>query len=748
MNRTDPAARPIAPHDARTTVEVTQRPPAFPRGSRPSIPPLTSSARTAVLPDDAGDVCSLVGHGTPIPARGTPPRGATVRTSRALPPEARTMIERVAHEAPTTMVRSPALTYARAPEIPTTLRSHVPEPKTTVMRSPAVDAKPTVAVRSADALDDAKTTVVRLPAVAKSAVAAHSPGALDHARTTVIRSPALDDKPTVAVRSPDPLDAAKTTVAVAQAKPEQVAPVAKAGAPAAAQPAAAKAAAKPAAQPAAAKPAANPAAKPASKPASGAAKPKPATAAPRPTRQPEPARPSFAAPGPIVASPLTRDSPELYALLRRVALQTDLANAAGVLHSGLGELLCARVAIATVSPRGEITSPLPSDLRDATKLVRLDAIVACAHNRQILGAERYLLVPIIASVPVVLVVWRTPDAPVLDQPVATLAVAAASRLAMLDYFLTTEAQAEHQAAADAKTVFRPEALSASRSKHRAGELVNLSPRWVRITLPTILGISAILITLAAIVQVPSYSRGVAVVRMNGHNVISNAQGRINEILVAPGQRVAAGDRLIVLDTTGEQRAFAQIDTVYRDQLGAFLVDPTDEGARQSLAGIVASHTAAKDTLSTRIITAPIDGVVGAILASDTVTAGEHVLTIIPASSEPSVVAFMPGADLARIKVGMVLQVEMTGYTHKRAELVITEVGDEVISQMQARKQLGQKLADAVPLPPSTVMIKARLTSPSFEAKGKTYDYRDGMDGLAEIEVDTKSFLAMVVNTGD
>ncbi|MBA3540168.1 MAG: HlyD family efflux transporter periplasmic adaptor subunit, partial [Deltaproteobacteria bacterium] len=310
------------------------------------------------------------------------------------------------------------------------------------------------------------------------------------------------------------------------------------------------------------------------------------------------------------------------------------------------------------------------------------------------------------------------------------------------------AQVQHQAVADAKTVFRPEALSASRSRHRAGELVHLSPRWIRIALPAILAMGALLITLAAIIQVPSYSRGTVVVRMNGHNVISNAQGRIAEILVAPGQRVAAGDRLIVLDTTQEQQAFAQVDTVFRDQLGAFLVDPTDEGARQSLAGILASHTSARDTLATKTITAPIDGVVGAILASDIVSAGEHVLTIIPRGSEPSVIAFMPGSDLARIKVGMVLQVEMTGYTHKRAQLVITEVGDEVISQTQARKQLGQKLADAVPLPPSTVMIKAKLTSPSFEAQGKTYDYRDGMDGLGEIEVDTRSFLAMVIRTGD
>ncbi len=469
---------------------------------------------------------------------------------------------------------------------------------------------------------------------------------------------------------------------------------------------------------------------------------------PAPAVQPAPPAPTIALPAPTAPTAVDGDNPELFALIRRIALQTDFTNAAAVLHAGLGELLSSRVALALVSARGEISSPVPADLRDAAVEVPIAAIANAAATRQIVGADRYIAIPVIASVPAILVVWRPATAPVLDPNVANIAIAAASRLAILDHYLAAQAQQQTQAAADANSVFRTEALVASRSKNRVGDLVNLSPRWVRIALPTVLILGIVLIAVAAIIQVPSYSRGVVVVRMNGHNVISNAQGRISKILVASGQQVAAGQQLIELDSTLEQQAFAQVDTVYRDQLGAFLVDPTDETARQSLAGIIASHTSAKETLATKIITAPIDGVVGAILSSDTVSAGEHVLTIIPEGSEPSVIAFMPGFDLARIKVGMILQVEMTGYSHKRLELSINEVGDEVISQTQARKQLGQKLADAVALPPSTVMIKAKLTSTSFDARGETYRFRDGMDGIGEIAVDTKSLLSMIINRGD
>ncbi len=475
--------------------------------------------------------------------------------------------------------------------------------------------------------------------------------------------------------------------------------------------------------------------------------------APQPAAQPAPQpapppAPTIALPAPIAPTPVVGDNPELFALIRRIALQTDLANATAVLHTGLGELLGSRVVLALISERGEISSPVPVDLRDAASSVPIGAIANAAATRQILGADRYIAIPVIASVPAVLVVWRPATAPVLEPETANIAIAAASRLAILDHYLATQAQLQTQAVADAKSVFRPEALVASRSKNRVGDLVNLSPRWVRIALPTILILGAALIAVAALIQVPSYSRGVVVVRMNGHNVIANAQGRIGKIMVASGEQVVAGQQLLELDSTLEQQAFAQVDTVYRDQLGAFLVDPTDDAARQSLAGIIAAHTSAKETLATKIISAPIDGVVGAILSSDTVSAGEHVLTIIPAGSEPSVVAFMPGFDLARIKVGMILQVEMTGYSHKRLELEINEVGDEVISQTQARKQLGQKLADAVALPPSTVMIKAKLTATEFDARGKTYRFRDGMDGIGEIAVDTKSLLSMIINRGD
>jgi membrane fusion protein (multidrug efflux system) len=278
--------------------------------------------------------------------------------------------------------------------------------------------------------------------------------------------------------------------------------------------------------------------------------------------------------------------------------------------------------------------------------------------------------------------------------------------------------------------------------------VHLSPRWVRIAVPAILGMATLLTILAALVHVPSYSRGTVVVTMNGSNVISNASGRITKVLVMPGQHVSAGDPLIILDATRERADFEQIDTIYRNQLSTFLFDTTDEAARQSLAGILAQRTSIAGALTAKTIAAPIDGVISTVLVTDSVNLGEQVATIIPAGSEPSVVAFMPGSDLSRIKKGMLLRLELVGYQGVHEELEITDVGTEIIGPATARKVLGQKLADAVPLPPSIVIVKARLPAASFESAGKTYSYFDGMEAIGEIEVDTKSFLSVVIPTGE
>ena len=81
-------------------------------------------------------------------------------------------------------------------------------------------------------------------------------------------------------------------------------------------------------------------------------------------------------------------------------------------------------------------------------------------------------------------------------------------------------------------------------------------------------------------------------------------------------------------------------------------------------------------------------------------------------------------------------------------VTITEVGTEAISGEQARKYLGQKMGAAVALPANAVRVEAELSQAEFESRGKAFNYSEGMEALVEIEIDTKSFLSVVIPTGD
>jgi multidrug efflux pump subunit AcrA (membrane-fusion protein) len=456
-------------------------------------------------------------------------------------------------------------------------------------------------------------------------------------------------------------------------------------------------------------------------------------------------------PGPLPVPPVqvaaARPRPEAFAMLRRIALQRDLASAVGVLHLELGALVGAKVVLAVVADE-QISCPLPDDLRAAAPLVPLAALQICARQRRSVYGEHAIVIPIELGATAVLFAYRPLDAAAFTPEDLATMVGVAGRLAILDHFFAADAERRRQAADDRATIFRPAALAAAREQRREGELVGLSARWVKLAVPVVLAIAAVLIAVAALVQVPTYSRGTVVVTMNGSNVIATSAGRIARVLVAPGQHVAAGAPLIELDTQHERQEYDQVDTLYRDQLSTFLFDPTDEAARSSLAGIVAQRQAAATALAAKTISSPVEGQVSAILANDLVNAGEHVATIIGAAAQPSVTAYMPGSDRSRLKPGMTLRFSMPSYADAHLDLEITEVGQEVIGQTTARKLLGQKLADAVQLPPSIAIVKARLPASSFESRGETFNFFDGMDGIGEIEIDHHSFLSVVLPTGD
>lgn len=462
--------------------------------------------------------------------------------------------------------------------------------------------------------------------------------------------------------------------------------------------------------------------------------------------------PAIVKPVPSVARPQAlaggKASPEMFALIRRIAIQRTLEEAAGVLHAGLASLIAGRVALAQISDAGAITSPVPGDLRDAAAVIELGLIAETSRRRQRFLSERAVMVPLPTTTRAVLVVWRKADATAFDADAIATATQTALRLGVLDHFLAVATEQQATAAADRNSVFRAEALAASREARKDGELVDLSPRILRVAIPAVILIAGLLVTAAAVVQVPSYSRGTVVVKANGHNVIASGGGPVTKVFVSPGQQVLAGEPLLELDTTRERRDFEQIDTNYRDQLSTFLFDTTDDAARDSLAGIRAQRKAAQDAIAAKTITAPVDGAVTDVLATDVVGAGEHVATIIPRDTSPSVIAFLPGADRSRFQPGMPMQIELSGYSGSRLTLAIAEVGTDIMGQAKARRLLGEKLADAVALPSSVVLVKASLPGGGFTSRGKTYHFFDGMDGIAEIEIDRRSFLSTIIPIGD
>jgi membrane fusion protein (multidrug efflux system) len=146
----------------------------------------------------------------------------------------------------------------------------------------------------------------------------------------------------------------------------------------------------------------------------------------------------------------------------------------------------------------------------------------------------------------------------------------------------------------------------------------------------------------------------------------------------------------------------------------------------------------------RTLRAPAAGIVGDIRVrpGELVTPGAQVMKISP-SPNLSVVALLPGFDRPRLAVGMTLQIDLPGYHKKREEAVIETIGSQVIGPEEARKSLGAQIGDALPITGPVVLVRAQLSTRTFEARGREYEFHDGMVGKVEVKVDHESLLSLL-----
>lgn len=473
------------------------------------------------------------------------------------------------------------------------------------------------------------------------------------------------------------------------------------------------------------------------------AAPAPSAASPSPSPSPAPGTPA----GPLRIEAPPEVAMAAYPLVRRIALQQDLKAADRVLRVGLAELTNATTCRTWyIGVDGERFSLELNGEATAAEQALLDQSLAALQPR---ASGRLLVVPVIATGKVVALalLGRTDQLPTFAPAELMVAMVVTQETAgFVVQLLMHHAEGQRDAAADAKSIYNAEALASQRKRGHEGGLIHLSPRWVRIAYPAAVISVLVAIIFAIIAKVPTYSAGAGVITIAGIEITSPSPGSVASVRVSPGQPVRAGEELARLLSQDEESALAQADREYRNALATLLFDGADEVTKAAAATAATARQRAVDRLEARVIRAPEDGVVGdvRVRGGAALALGDHVLTLLKQGAEPTALVFLPGQDRPRLRKGQAIQIELSGYTKVREKATILEVGAEVIGPNEARRALGQKNADAVPLNGPVVMVRAKLPTRTFKVSRDTFRYHDGMPLRGEVKVENKPFLISLI----
>ncbi len=359
------------------------------------------------------------------------------------------------------------------------------------------------------------------------------------------------------------------------------------------------------------------------------------------------------------------------------------------------------------------------------------------------GRERLLVQPVVGpdgQVQAVLVAVRIgsrdPFTPEERQLLATFAQKTGPMMHHLALMVETEAvlRAERE---QQERLYRREALNAYGQVGHRGDVVRISPAWIRWAYWVLLGLSIASVVYLCVGRVDQHSAGPAIIRLHARTEITaQSSGALVSVEVSPGERVEADQLLARLDDTEARASVQQLQREFDDQLRRRLLDPSDAVALQSVFTLRGQLASARTVLDQRQLRASRAGVVSdiRIRPGQHITMGEIVLSLLDEADDRHVLALLAGADRPQLHPGMPLRLEISGYQYAYQELVIDWVSDEIIGPNEARRYLGPQVADTLVIAGPVVLVRARLPERSFEADEETYQYHDGMLATAEVAV--------------
>lgn len=298
-------------------------------------------------------------------------------------------------------------------------------------------------------------------------------------------------------------------------------------------------------------------------------------------------------------------------------------------------------------------------------------------------------------------------------------------------------------------MFRQEAIVHLVRRGQRGDVVRVHPGWVRAAYWLVLASLIALLGFAAIADIYEYAEGAAVVQFTGRSeLIAHEAGTIASLDAVRGQRVERGQVLARLHDAEQVGQLRALETEFESKLVAYLQSPADPAVKQALGQIRSQRDSARLSVESRTIRAPHAGVVKEVLVRNgqRVEVGSVVASIVadPGAEGIKVIAFLPGSERPRLRAHQPLRVSLPGYRGVYLESEVRAIS-EVIGAAEARGRfLSDRLGDSVPLTGAVVVVEGRLSSPTFEADGETFQLHDGMIGKAEVRLQSRSVLESVI----
>jgi membrane fusion protein (multidrug efflux system) len=298
---------------------------------------------------------------------------------------------------------------------------------------------------------------------------------------------------------------------------------------------------------------------------------------------------------------------------------------------------------------------------------------------------------------------------------------------------------EDAAAPNRPQLYRREALRHYATGRRAeGDVIRVAPRWAAWTYWLLLAILVAGLLYGLFGTVREYATGPAVIRFDEGRAIvtASAPGTVSMVSARVGERVRSGQLLASLYGAEEVAELRRIEQKIESQLLQRLKNPADESTAHALIDLRAEQELARNNLEARSIRAPSEGTVGdvRVRAGQYLSPGDVIMTLHGGNFHPSVLALLPGQFRPLLERGMPLRLQLEGYRGQPQDLVVDEIGEEVIGPTEAARYLGSEISDAVRLNGPLVLVRARIEERSFEVDGRRFEYHDGMQGVAEIPV--------------